>query len=84
MDNNIMAVLLESSLPVPGVFDGAKLRVFDGGPDGLFPRPIGLDATATEKLNKCCLGLLGSGILGVVGRGNEGLRLNVVAESQLA
>ena len=82
--DDIVAVLLKSSLPVSGVFDGAKLRVFDGGSDGLFPRPIGLDAAATEELDKGCLGLFGSGILGVVGRGNEGLRLDVVAEGQLA
>jgi hypothetical protein len=84
LNNNIVAVLLKSSLSVPGVFDGAKLRIFDGGSNSLLPRPVGLDGAAAEKLDEGRLGFLGSGILGIVGGGNEGLGLDVVAEGQLA
>ena len=79
-----MAVLLKSSLSVPRVFDGAKLRVFDGGSNRLLPRPVGLDGATAEKLDKGRLSFLGSGILGIVGGGNEGLGLDIVAEGQLA
>lgn len=84
LDNNIVAVLLESSLSVPRVLDGPKLRVFDGGSNSLFPRPVGLDGAAAEKLDEGRLSFLGSGILGIVGGGDEGLGLDVVAEGQLA
>lgn len=84
LNNDIVTVLLKRGFSVLGVLDGAEMRIFDDGSQGLLPRPVWLNPAAPKEFDKGGLGLLLGGIFGLDISGDEGLGLDVAAKRQLA